>query len=236
MNRESIHSFDLTSNQLKLLAIVSMVVDHTGAVLFPQYRLLRLIGRAAFPIYVFLLVEGFFHTHSRPKYLLRLSVFALISEVPFDLALYSQAFNGYRCNVFFTLAIGMVLMMLADKLVQSPPASPKELPQALFAVALLMGCFCLADWLKTDYGAAGVLAIGAGYCLARIGLQGGIVFAGIVAALATQKPIEAWAFAALPFVLCYHGSPGRRNKALQYFFYAFYPAHLLVLYLIAVRG
>ena len=180
MNRESIHSFDLTSNQLKLLAIVSMVVDHTGAVLFPQYRLLRLIGRAAFPIYVFLLVEGFFHTHSRPKYLLRLSVFALISEVPFDLALYSQAFNGYRCNVFFTLAIGMVLMMLADKLVQSPPASPKELPQALFAVALLMGCFCLADWLKTDYGAAGVLAIGAGYCLARIGLQGGIVFAGIV--------------------------------------------------------
>ena len=78
--------FGLNGFVLKCIAMVCMLIDHTGAVLFPQYRILRIIGRIAFPIYCFLLVEGAMHTRDIRKYELRLLGFALVSEIPFDLA------------------------------------------------------------------------------------------------------------------------------------------------------
>lgn len=110
----------LDGTQLKWIALVTMFIDHTGAAVVERllsetspawltalYFALRIIGRLAFPIYCFLLAEGFAHTHSRPKYLARLAVFALVAEVPFDLATQGLVYYpGYQ-NVFFTLALGL---------------------------------------------------------------------------------------------------------------------------------
>lgn len=236
MADRSADSFPITSNILKLIAVVSMVTDHIGAVLLPQYRVLRWIGRLAFPIFVFLLVEGFFHTHDRRRYLLRLLVFAIISEIPFDLALNRGELSPLDSNVFFTLALGFLVMMLADWLYASPNLFSHEPLRGIGALALIAGCFFTADWLDTDYSSAGLLAIGIGYCLRRVNLHRCIVFFGIVLMLAIVHPMEAWAFFALPFVFLYNGRLGIKNVVLQFAFYAFYPVHLLVLYFIRNGG
>ena len=113
----------LDSDALKLIAIVTMLIDHIGAaILLPAgmmavntlnswidiYGLSRSIGRTAFPIFVFLLVEGFFHTHSRKKYFGRLLLFALLSEIPFDMAIYGKPVYMGSQNVFWTLVIGFL--------------------------------------------------------------------------------------------------------------------------------
>lgn len=93
----------LTSSGLKIIAIVTMLIDHIGLVLFPELFILRLIGRLAFPpIFAFLLVEGFFHTKDVKKYMVRLGMYALISEVPFDLARKGGVvFDISGQNIFF---------------------------------------------------------------------------------------------------------------------------------------
>ena len=102
---------------LKVIAVVSMLIDHTSAVILEQISglenpafLMRIIGRLAFPIYCFLLVEGFYHTRSRAKYAGRLFLFALISEVPFDLAFSRRMCDFSSSNVFFTLLFGLLVI------------------------------------------------------------------------------------------------------------------------------
>ena len=102
---------------LKLIAVISMLIDHTSAVILEQIPgleapafFMRIIGRAAFPIYCFLLVEGFYHTRSRAKYAGRLFLFALISEVPFDLAFSRRMWDFSSNNVFFTLLFGLLVI------------------------------------------------------------------------------------------------------------------------------
>ena len=117
---------------LKVIAVVSMLIDHTSAVILEQIPglenpafLMRIIGRLAFPIYCFLLVEGFMHTRDREKYALRLGCFAAVSEIPFDLAFNGKVLEvGYQ-NVFFTLLLGLLTMMAYDCLLYTSP-SPRD--------------------------------------------------------------------------------------------------------------
>lgn len=123
----------LSGSTLKLIAIITMLIDHIGAaviarlliagqgseMLYKIYYAMRAVGRVAFPIFCFLLVEGFFYTGSRKKYALRLFGFALLSEIPFDLAFSGKILEfGYQ-NVFFTLLIGLLTIMLFDAVVKS---------------------------------------------------------------------------------------------------------------------
>ena len=91
---------------LKWIAIISMLIDHIGAVLFPWCEWMRIVGRLAFPIFAYLLVEGFVYTKDVKKYLVRLGLFALISEIPFDLAFFGTVFAPVHQNVFFELFCG----------------------------------------------------------------------------------------------------------------------------------
>ena len=106
---------------LKFLALLSMMVDHTGMALFPQIQSLRLVGRLAFPLYGFLLAEGAAHTKNSNRYLGRLLLFALLSEVPFDLACRNVFVYPQAQNVFFTLFLGLAACEILKRFMQSKP-------------------------------------------------------------------------------------------------------------------
>lgn len=235
----------INGSTLKLIAVISMLVDHTAAVLvwnplnpgaktivqdmvmgwnlpWISYLFMRYpIGRLAFPIYCFLLVEGFLHTRNVGKYALRLFVFALLSEVPFDLALFGKVWEIGGQNVFFTLflaVIAMAGMQFAEKKYAQNELSfrKKQVCQVLWVIAV---CF-VASAIFCDYGAKGVLMVLVLYLFRND--RKAQVFAGSVAFL--------WEITApLAFIPIYKYN-GQRGFQMKYFFYAFYPVHLLLLY------
>lgn len=204
---------------LKIIAIVSMLIDHTAAVLVEpgttQYNIMRsYIGRLAFPIFCFLLVEGFIHTKDIRKYALRLGIFALVSEIPFNLAFMGDAYDTYHQNVFFTLFIGL-LVLIGIK------AFDKY--KVVCIGIIIVGCL-LAKYLKTDYNYMGVLMI---LCFYYFRDNIATLFVGILPlnmilgqsiAVLTLIPIRLY--------------NGKRGLSLKYVFYIFYPLHLYILYLI----
>ncbi len=204
----------LDSFQLKCIAIVSMALDHTGAVLYPSQIWLRCLGRIAFPIFCFLIVEGFFHTHDVRRYMGRLGVFALISEIPYDLAFRGVPLEYAHQNVFFTLLIGIGMMILLER--------NREWP--VKAVILLLAMW-LAVLIRSDYNFRGVLLIFVFYIFHESRWLA--VTAGGLWNFLYQGVIQKYGvLSVLPLAL-YNGERGRKMK---YFFYIFYPAHLLLLY------
>jgi hypothetical protein len=193
---------------------------------FPQYDLdtlyyiFRKIGRVAFPIYCFLLVEGFVHTRDRKKYLGRMLIFALISEIPFDLAITGSWLNLNYQNVFWELALGIVMLMVLDG------AERKGYPPVLLAVVRLTAValfMVIGELAGLDYGMYGILSIAVLYlCRYNKWLQAG---AGALT-FVWELPAPV---AFLP-ILAYNQ---KRGRTLKYVFYIFYPAHLLILYIIA---
>lgn len=204
----------LDSFQLKCIAIVSMALDHTGAVLYPSQIWLRCLGRIAFPIFCFLIVEGFFHTHDVRRYMGRLGVFALISEIPYDLAFRGVPLEYAHQNVFFTLLIGIGMMVLLER--------NREWP--VKAVILLLAMW-LAVLIRSDYNFRGILLIFVFYIFHESRWLA--VTAGGFWNFLYQGVIQKYGvLSVLPLAL-YNGERGRKMK---YFFYIFYPAHLLLLY------
>ena len=104
---------------LKILAILAMLLDHIAAVFLSSttmpYVLMRGFGRIAFPIFCFLVVEGYYHTRDVKKYMIRLAGFALVSEIPFDICFYQKPFYWQHQNVFFTLALGLITIYAIDE-------------------------------------------------------------------------------------------------------------------------
>lgn len=206
----------LNSFQLKILAMASMLADHTGAILFPENIVWRCIGRLSFPIFCFLLVEGFFHTRNVYKYMVRLGIFALVSEIPYDLAFYGTVFKPDRQNIFFTLFIGLAVMCILE--LQG---------EWIIKILEIMLAMWLAEILHTDYGFRGVLLICWFYLLKdhlAVKLAGGALWNFL-----TNVGVQHYGAAAMIPIGLYNGKKG---PGMKYFFYAFYPVHLLILYCI----
>lgn len=292
----------ISGSTVKLVGIVTMLIDHFAATvlarilirmslsgewsepLYSAYNCLRMIGRLGFPIFCFLLVEGFGKTRSKTKYAVRLGIFALISEIPFDLAFSAKVLEfGYQ-NVYFTLFLGMLALCVYGFLAKHrPPAMAEWLLCA--AGAVLTGVFLketlladiqfesmqierlsfaaiclwvmillvfygwragwdkmrsvgtnlaalslfmlLAELLRTDYGGMGVLTITVVYILRN---SNALAMAGGCAVLTLMSLNELPAFFA---VFPAAGYNGKRGLKLKYVFYVFYPAHLLVLWLVS---
>lgn len=201
----------MTGFQLKLMAMLAMTADHIGAVFFPEIPLLRWIGRLAMPVLCFFIGEGLRHTRSPRRYLLRLTGFALLSELPFDLAFYGGIEWGHQ-NVYFTLALGLLALWA----IQSRGMEGWLLALTAALAAELLGC---------DYGMYGVLLIllldrfhrARSEQLAAAALLN-LAFFG----LQTQN----LSLIALPLLWLYNGKRGRDDRRL---FYLYYPAHLCVL-------
>ena len=318
----------ISGSTLKLVAIFTMLIDHTAATILDNTLIargmnnldasntqavqqfvidngllyyidmvMRLIGRVSFPIFCFLLVEGFLHTRNVWKYAFRLAVFAFVSEIPFDLAFHKTAFYMQYQNVFFTLLIGL-LVMIGFQIIAEKARDKKWLPALAVLGAIAVGCsliyvvdgivgylqsylsairstvtismgslkvifaiafsiialivyvvmgtktslqrasirfadlavlvagMLLAEVLMTDYSGLGVLTIAVMYALRKIPFRS--MLGGCIV-LTIMSTFEFTSFFDLILIRFYNG---KRGINLRYVFYAFYPVHLLILYLI----
>lgn len=233
----------ISGSTLKIIAIITMFIDHIGAALLEQgftfgmsqeqFKneigidlqqldiILRMIGRVAFPIFCFLLVEGFLHTHNVKKYALRLLAFCAISEIPFDLAFFGR-FNIRYQNVFFTLFLGLIVLIISKKLEDRVKGILGIAGQILIMV---IGA-CCAEMLHTDYGAFGVYFIFILYFLRNQKILRTII--GCISILGEG----VWEITAPLAFIPIHFYNGKRGINLKYIFYLFYPIHLIVLYMI----
>lgn len=201
----------MTGFQLKLLAMLAMTADHIGAVFFPEIPLLRWIGRLAMPVLCFFIGEGLRHTRSPQRYLLRLTGFALLSELPFDLAFYGGIEWGHQ-NVYFTLALGLLALWA----IQSRGMEGWLLTLTAALAAELLGC---------DYGMYGVLLI---LLLDRFhrARSEQLAAAALLNLAFFGLQTQTLSLIALPLLWLYNGKRGRDDRRL---FYLYYPAHLCVL-------
>lgn len=220
----------LSGAWLKLIAIISMLIDHVNkALIYPNLssndgaltvlsNLFDIIGRIAFPLFCFLLVEGYFKTHSRKKYLFNLLLFGVISEVPFDMFTTASFFNMNWNNVMFTLALVLITIWMIDSLKVKMQNLPKALWYFVSVIILLVMCIA-AMYLSLDYEHHAIL-IGYFFYLFHDTPILSIPFG--YASMYTQP----WALLGFGLTLTYNGERGKQNKMLNYWFY---PVHLLIL-------
>jgi len=266
-------------------AVMDWMAEHM--VIFMLYMAMRMIGRLGFPIFSFLLVEGYQKTRNVKKYIFRMGIFALVSEVPFDLAFNGKILEfGYQ-NVYFTLFLGlftlcaydffaryrqnidydkiwslaivlgvlftvtyaticiqntfmlytsegvlaafgvMCVIVIACVVLYKKKRGMKRLQVACADMTVLMLAMFLADFMRTDYGGFGVLTITMIYIFRKNKVKS---MAAGCTTLTVMSISEITAFFTLIPVALYNG---KRGLKMKYFFYAFYPVHLFLLYLIA---
>lgn len=232
----------MTSFILKVIAIITMLIDHVGNAYFKQATIMNLIGRFAFPIFAFQISEGYVHTKNLKKYFLRLFLFALISQIPF--MLFNSLFtNNFKLNIFCTLLVGLLSIFIYDKISNCNFQLSKnknvnlKLKQC-FSILIIIFLSILAEVCHFDYGFFGIAIIFLFYlfrsnkfemvisfitvCIIKYAID--IILYGynifyILFCLFTILPIV--------FICIYNGKQGKKVK---YLLYLFYPAHLLILY------
>jgi hypothetical protein len=247
----------MSSFKLKLAAITAMLLDHIGYVFSNDlqdwlYTALRLTGRLAMPVFCFLIAEGLFHTRSPLRYLLRLGTFAVISEIPYDLAIHGQVLEYGNQNVMFTLFLGLAAIAMFDFFIGAGRRG--------LALAAVLACGAAAVLLRTDYYVFGVYYVFAFYVsrkntfLTAFTFSMGVFIYVLYNYLSSASPdfalMNLMAIGALALIFRYNGEIGGPAKAqdaggavkrktlsaraCQLAFYLFYPAHLFVLW--AVRA
>ena len=226
-------SLRLSGSALKIIAVLSMLADHCAYFLMepdtPLYNMMRCFGRIAFPVFAFLIAEGFAYTRSRNRYFLSLLGFALISEIPWYLL---NGADGTH-NVMFTLLIGVATLAVFDRLCEHGP---------LCCFSIMIMC-AFAWWARVDYDWRGVLIIAIFYILRRQTIEPWLSRHNVCFPLQALIQIMftfplmmhygiAGAVLASIVIFLYDGTRGQIKGAVaKYSFYAFYPLHLLVIFI-----
>ena len=233
-----------SSGALHVIAMLFMLLDHLWATFFPYLDFLTCIGRLAFPIFAFMIAEGFYHTRNLKRYIGKMFIFAVISEMPFDLIYGGTIFYPFHQNVLWTFLISLILMAGVERVRKK---NQPILTVLASAAALLFG-YGIGTVTMVDYYGAGVLTVMlfyflrgkhpavlllqfAGMYFINAGLLSGFFYTVSIFGHAFEFPQQAFALCALPIIWLYSGERGCRKKWFQYFCYAFYPGHLLVLYI-----
>ncbi|MBE6935980.1 MAG: conjugal transfer protein TraX [Ruminococcaceae bacterium] len=233
--------FETTSFSLHLLAMILMLCDHLWGTVVPGNDWLTCVGRLAMPIFSFLIVEGYFHTRNFKRYLLRLLLFALLSEIPFNLAMGGRIFYPYHQNVLWSFLLSLLLIHWNEK------SRHRRLPiRILIAVLSVLCGYLLGLLTMVDYLHAGVLTVLCFYffrgnawwrrgllllSLVYINLEllGGYGYEFTLFGETHFIARQGFALFALIPIWLYRGRQGPHGKALQLLYYAFYPVHLLIL-------
>lgn len=209
-----------------------MIVDHAGLALFPDIGLFRCIGRLSFPIYCFLIVQGYLHTRDLHAYSRRLLLTAILSEIPFDLLIFGRVYSPMEQNVLFSLLLGLTSLLCADRLKDRPlHASAAVLLLCMCAMAANVSFGWLSIALCLSMRCAGgnrlrLLLYTAGSLLLYTFslLLSGVMMSWVLVSLCAL-------FALIPLLL-YSGRRGMRHRLLTFLFYAAYPLHMIALLVI----
>jgi len=235
---------ETTSAALHIMAMLFMLCDQLWGTVIPGNDWLTCIGRLAFPLFAFMLVEGYFRTKNLKKYALRLLIFALISEIPFNLAMGGRLFYPIHQNVLWSFLLSLGLIHFNEKM------RAKALWQRIAFGCLSVAVGCAAGLLTmVDFYHAGILtvltfyffrerkwwcALGQLICLWYINFEllGGFSYEISLGGASFFLPRQGFALLSLIPIWLYRGKQGWHSKPLQYACYAFYPLHLLILGLI----
>ena len=216
----------LDGTSLKLIAMISMVFDHVGDMFFPGALWMRMIGRLAMPLFSFCIAEGYAHTKNKQRYLLRIGVFALVSEIPFDLAFEGRVGLGHQ-NIMLSFFLAILALMVFDRI--RGEGKEHAAGKTLLGILCVCAVAVLALVLRADYTLFAVLAVFLFYVLRnRHPLLRCGVGVGFLALTRTVGYYRATGLSLIPLLL-YNG---KRGRGLKWLFYAFYPGHLLLLYLL----
>ena len=237
--------FDISSVWLHIFAMSFMLLDHMWATVLSDYQWMTCVGRIAFPIFAFMTVEGYVHTSNFKRYMTRLLVSAVISEIPFNLMLSGSVIYPYHQNVLWTFLIGLSLVHLNEL------ARKKEKIWLTLITAVCTTAFGFVIGMITfvDYNGAGILTVLVFYFFRErkwrnyiiqlaalyyinVEMLQGLTFNIEIFGHSVEIVQQGLALFALPFIWLYRGRQGKKSKAFQYFCYAFYPAHMIVLWLI----
>jgi len=216
----------MSSFVLKIIAIITMFIDHIGYYIFGKFSFFNYIGRIAFPIFAFQISEGYIHTKNLKKYFLRLFIFAIISQIPF--ILFKKAItNDFTLNIFFTLLLGLISIYIYDKS-----------KHKIIAIILAILIGLLANFSHCDYGFYGVTIIFLFYIFKTSIIKSSTAFI-IATTIKYLIPMIKYGFydiylyllisTLIPilFISLYNGKKGKSTK---YLLYLFYPIHLLLIY------
>lgn len=223
----------MSSFLLKIIACFTMLLCHIPFV-YPQYSVpLIYIGKISFPLYAFLISEGYVHTRNFSKYLTRLIVFGVISQIPAYLLFVGKSFNGLYLNIFFTLALGLLGIRIYDKI-----------KSKYISIPLIILLSVIAELLKFDYGAFGVLMIVCFYVFKRNKLNM-VLSQMFLMFILYMKKMSYYTFSlfnlqyilfqllfsviSLAIILTYNGKKGKSSGKIKLMFYFFYPVHLIIL-------
>ena len=223
--------YGLTNNQLKIIAMVTMTIDHIGAELFPQLLWLRIIGRIAFPIYAYMIAEGCRHTRSMERDLLSIALMAAACQI----ACFFHTGSLYMCIlVTFSLSIGLIFLI--DNAIHKQTFGTVVLMLFGFATAFFL-CEILPYLLPgtdycVDYGFLGVLIPVCIYLARDPRSRLLVLMAGLSCLAYISVNIQWMALAAVPLLALYNGQRGKWK--LKWFFYLFYPAHLFIIHIISL--
>lgn len=232
---------------LKIIAMITMVIDHIGYCFYPNILLLRLIGRIAFPIYAFLIAQGFLYTKNRNKYFLKVLLMAILSEIPFDMTFFNSYFYLQYQNVLITFSIVLFSLILYEHL----KSKGKDAYYAIMVGFLI--CFIS----QADYSIIGPIVIYMYYFSCKnnenykikplnvilIGttliiyemLHAGLSNPnGLLDFVINRGYIYIGVVVATMLIIFYNTKLGPKNKIINTIFYLFYPAHIIALYLISL--
>lgn len=221
----------MSSFALKFIALTCMCIDHMGLALFPSVSAFRCVGRLAFPLYCFLLSQGYAHTRDIRAYVRRLLLLAFLSEIPFDLLIFGRVASGVEQNVVFSLLLGLLALYAAD-----------SLRGRLLECILALTALCAAAMiLRVSYGWLGVaLCLGFHFAREHRFKQAlcSALLCGLYALSLLLSGVErSWALLSLYatgaslLILLYNGKRGLHAPALTFLFYAAYPLHIAALVL-----
>ena len=242
MDSSASKNFELTAAVLHIIAMTLMLMDHLWATLLPAKEWLTCAGRVAFPIFAFMAVAGYFHTRSFKKYILRMLLFAVLSEIPFDLMYGGTWFYPVHQNVLWTFLLSLLGVWLMEQVRKKGKTWMYLLVCVLVVLAgLVLGTLCMVDY----YG-AGVLTVFVFYFLhgrkwwcflgqlaalywLNVELLGGLMYPVQLFGMEFELCQQGLALLALIPIWLYRGRQGYHSKPFQYLCYAFYPVHMLLL-------
>lgn len=234
--------WNLSSSTLHLIAMFCMLLDHVWANLMMQYKWMTCVGRIAFPIFAFLLVEGFVHTHNMKKYILRMAGFAVISEIPFNLMYGGIPIYPYHQNVLWLFVLALLALWGVDTVRQKG----KWWLTVLVAIPVIGGSYVLSIVTAMDFCNVGIVTVFLFYffrgtkwwCYAgqllgmyylNVEVMGGYYYPVTIMGHDFELMQQGFALLALVPIWLYRGRQGMHSKVFQYCCYAFYPVHILIL-------